>query len=270
MSFESKRPSRWKEKEPQAISARQMRQGVGWLAILLPAFVVVGCRVFGGARGGFLGSISESYYTVMRDVFVGTLCVEGFFLYAYRGYDAFEDRFFNGLSVLSVVVAFFAMNSTRIATVRPDPPPSCRYAIAMDPTCLIVVNDRVLMFHYEAFGWVHIIAAAILFGSLGYVSIHFFTKTDSHEPGMRKRRRNMIYRVCGIVIWVSLALYGLFWTAERFAPGAAWVRAIDDCSPLFIVETVCLLAFGFSWLVKGDGVYGLSDVPKHGARKWPP
>lgn len=79
MSLERKRPPHWKEKDPQVISAQQMRRGVGYLAILLPVVAAVGYGVFGQEYGGFLGSISESYYTVMRDVFVGTLCAVAFF-----------------------------------------------------------------------------------------------------------------------------------------------------------------------------------------------
>ena len=237
---------------------------MGWLAILLPVLTTVGYWVFGAQRGGFLGSISESYYTLMRDVFVGTLCIEAFFLYAYRGYNAFEDRFFNGLAFLSVVIALFSMNSKPVVAGGVDAPPSCHYSITMDPTCLIVLNDRVLMSHHEAFGWIHIIAAAILFASLGYVSICLFTKTDCTEPGPEKRRRNTIYRASGIAIWSALALYGLFLAAQSLASGASWVRMLDDWPLLFVGETVCLFAFGFSWLVKGDGVYGLSDSPEQG------
>jgi hypothetical protein len=265
MSFELQH---WEEEAPQVIDAQKMRKGVGWLAILLPLITGVGYGVLGGDRGGFLGSISESYYTVMRDVFVGTLCAEAFFLYAYRGYTAFEDRFFNGLAVLCVVIAFFSMNSTPVSA-QVDPPPSCRYAITMDPTCVIVLNDRMLMYHHRAFGWIHFSAAAILFAGLGYVSIYFFTKTDSAEPGPEKRRRDTIYRVCGIAIWVGLALYGLFFAAEMLAPGAAWVRALDRGPLLYVVEAVSLVAFGFSWLVKGDGVPWLSDPPKQGASRSP-
>ena len=188
---------------------------MGWLAILLPVLTTVGYWVFGAQRGGFLGSISESYYTLMRDVFVGTLCIEAFFLYAYRGYNAFEDRFFNGLAFLSVVIALFSMNSKPVVAGGVDAPPSCHYSITMDPTCLIVLNDRVLMSHHEAFGWIHIIAAAILFASLGYVSICLFTKTDCTEPGPEKRRRNTIYRASGIAILVSSrALWAVLGGAE--------------------------------------------------------
>jgi hypothetical protein len=251
MNLEPKRGSHWEEKEPQVVSAQQMRRGVGLLAILLPVLTAVGYCVLGGQRGGFLDSISESYYTLMRDVFVGTLCMVAFFLYAYRGYNAFEDRLFNVLAVLCVVIAFFSMNPVDGAPdVDTAAPPACYHAIRMTPTCLLMLNNRVLMSHYKWFGWVHIGAAAALFISLGFVSYCLFTRTDRDRPGLRKLRRNMIYRACGITIWASLAIYSLLALLEVF----------DNWPLLFIAETVCLFAFGFAWLVKGDGVYGLSDT----------
>jgi hypothetical protein len=252
MSLEPKRLSHWEEKTPQIISAQKMRKGVGRLAILLPVLTALGYCILGGERGGFLDSISESYYTLMRDVFVGTLCAEAFFLYAYRGYNTFEDRLFNVLAVLCCVIALFSMNSIEGAPgVDTAPPPACYDAIRMAPTCLILLNNRVLMSHYEAFGWIHIGAAAVLFISLGYVSYFLFTRTDSANPNPRKLRRNVTYRACGIAIWASLAIYALL----------ALVKVLVNWPLLFIAETICLFAFGFSWLVKGDGVYGLSDSP---------
>jgi hypothetical protein len=110
-------------------------------------------------------------------------------------------------------------------------------------------------------------AAATLFASLGYVSAYFFTKThtDGRKLSPKKPCRNTIYRVCGFAIWAALAPYGLFLTAQRLVSGTAWVRALVDWPLLFVVETVCLSAFGFSWLLKGDGVYGLSDPPEQRA-----
>lgn len=135
----------------------------------------------------------------------------------------------------------------------------------MDPTCSIVLNDRVLLFHYEAFGRVHFSAAAALFAGLGYASIYFFTGTSTAERGSRKRRRDTIYRACGVAIWAAIATYGLFLAARELTPWATWVVELDRRPFLFFVETVCLWAFGLSWLVKGDGVYGLSDRRKQGA-----
>jgi hypothetical protein len=131
----------------------------------------------------------------------------------------------------------------------------------MEPTCSIVLNDRVLMFHYKAFGWVHIGAATALFVSLGFVSIFFFTKSDKKKDkqGPKKPWRNVIYRVCGVAIWTALALYGLFLLVQGLAPEAPSVRALGGWPLLYGVETACLCAFGVSWLVKGDGVCWLRD-----------
>jgi hypothetical protein len=199
-------PARWEDNVPQVISVQQMRRGVGRLAVLLPLVIGAGYCIFGKDLGGFLGAISESYYTVMRDVFVGTLCAVAFFLYAYRGYNHREDWLFNFLALLCVVVAWFSMTSTPLL-VEPLPGPSCSYSIKLEPTCAVVVNDRLATYHYEIFGLLHFGAATVLFVCLGYVSPF-----------------------------------------------------------LFIVETVCLEAFGISWLLKGDGIFGLlSDRPAQAA-----
>jgi hypothetical protein len=256
MSLEPQRPSHWEEKTAQVISAQKMRKGVGRLAILLPLLTGLGYCVLGGQLGGFLDSISESYYTLTRDVFVGTLWAEAFFLYAYKGYNTFEDRLFNVLAVLCVVIACFSMNSIEGAPgVDTAPRPACYYAISMTPTCRILLNNRVLMSHHEWFGWVHIGAAAVLFVSLGYVSYFLFTRTDSAKPNPQKLRRNTIYRACGIAIWASLAIYAML----------AVAKALENWPLLFFAETICLFAFGLSWLLKGDGVYGLSDSPEQAA-----
>jgi len=248
------------DKDPEIISVPELRRGVGLLATLLPVLTAGGYAVLAG-RGGVLGSISESYYTVTRDVFVGTLCAVAFFLYAYRGYNAFENRFFNVLCGLCLVIALFAMNPTAVPPSALGDPPDCHQAIAMDPTCSVVINTRLATYHLEWFGWVHIISAATLFASLGYASFFFFTKHEA-DPSARKLNRNFIYRVCGLTIWVALALYVLFLAVQRVAPDAPSVRALSAWPLLLLVETVCLWAFGFSWLVKAEFVPGLSDPPK--------
>ena len=39
-----------------------------------------------------LESISSYYHSVMRDIFVGSLCAVGTFLISYRGYDKRDNR----------------------------------------------------------------------------------------------------------------------------------------------------------------------------------
>jgi hypothetical protein len=134
----------------------------------------------------------------------------------------------------------------------------------MDPTCLILLNDRTLLLHHDLYGYVHLAAAALLFLILGYVSFALFTRTDpsgAKAATKEKLRRNRIYRVCGIVIWLSLAAYGIYALAAWISPAAAGVVWLDHWRWfLFAVEATCLVAFGFSWLLKGDGVPGLADA----------
>jgi hypothetical protein len=254
--------STWESDTPQAISLQNMRVGVGWLAILLPLLTGVGYAVLGAGRGGFLDSISESYYTLVRDAFVGTLCMEALFLFAYRGYNGFEDVFFNCLGVLCVLIALFSMNPEvgspgGIPAALTD---SCS-DVPVGASSVLLLNNRTFLWHRVAFGYVHLGAAALLFISLGWVSFFWFTKSVPIGPRrIEKVRRNRIYRACGIAIWSSLGLYGAFQLALNMSR-APWLLALSAWPVLFWVETVCLFAFGFSWLLKGDGVYGLADKP---------
>ena len=58
-----------------------LRKSIGFLAIALPFVVSLGALIF--FQTGLQKSISSYYHTDMRDVFVGTLCVIGFFLLSY-------------------------------------------------------------------------------------------------------------------------------------------------------------------------------------------
>ncbi|MBL7985034.1 MAG: hypothetical protein JNM91_08555 [Flavobacteriales bacterium] len=85
-------------------------------------------------------------------------------------------------------------------------------------------------------GTLHVAGAVILFVSFAYMSYFLFPITDK-QPDRRKQRRNALHRWCGIVILVSLIWAGI-------------VGFVLDRS-IFWPETIMLLAFGISWLVKG-------------------
>ena len=64
-----------------------------------------------------------------------------------------------------------------------------------------------------------------------------------------KKQRNRVYKICGIVILVSVAgipiagLNGIF-------------EYIKFLKPTFVLETIALVAFGISWLTKGEAILG--------------
>jgi hypothetical protein len=72
----------------------------------------------------------------------------------------------------------------------------------------------------------------------------------------RKLVRNVVYRVCGWVIAACLVLAVLI---DLFVGDA--VKA--EYRPLFWLETVAVLAFGVSWLVKGEALLG-DQTPEDG------
>jgi hypothetical protein len=61
-----------------AATILRLRRGIGIVGMALPFVLTIGNALF-VHRFTLLGSISGSYYTHMRDVFVGGLCAIGVF-----------------------------------------------------------------------------------------------------------------------------------------------------------------------------------------------
>lgn len=89
----------------------------------------------------------------------------------------------------------------------------------------------------------HPIAAATLFFALAYISFFLFTKTNQNSPTSEKKKRNTVYRVCGIVIGACLLLVGSSELWPYIFQGDYWT---------LILEIILLWSFGISWMVKGQ------------------
>ena len=81
---------------------RFLRLAMVLLVLLL--FVAVGLYV--ASRGALLQSISASYYTPVRAVFVSSLCAIGACLIVYQGNTPVEDVLLNGSGFFAFIVAF--------------------------------------------------------------------------------------------------------------------------------------------------------------------
>jgi hypothetical protein len=101
---------------------------------------------------------------------------------------------------------------------------------------------------------VHFTCAALFFLTLAYFAYFIFTlpplPKEQREP--RKLLRNKIYRICGVMIVVSLVLSPILDLTLSAA-----VRA--RIHPLFWLESIAVWAFSFSWLVKGGFLPFLQD-----------
>ncbi|MGI4742143.1 MAG: hypothetical protein ACRYG7_43855 [Janthinobacterium lividum] len=213
--------------KPDLISYQNLRQLVGLLALTFPVGLVVGAFLLCPAREVELqSSISGYYHTAMRDVFVGTLCVVAFFLFSYRGYGPWDAFAAKAACVFALGVAFFP---TGLAA----PYPAC--TIAPGPTGAWVSK-------------VHYGCAALLFTTLAVFSLVLFTKSKGRMTA-QKKKRNVIYRGCGVVMCLCMALILLY----RVFLEQTWLQAYK---PVFWLEATALWAFGVSWLTKGEFLFG--------------
>jgi hypothetical protein len=200
--------------DPQLLSYRSLRRAIGIIGIALPLVLAIGVAVSQGR--GIQETISAYYYTDMRNVFVGSLCAIGVFLMTYRGYDRRDLRAGRFACVCAIGVAFF-----------PTTPPGA------DLTWT---------------GALHLTCATLLFLTLAYFCWFLFTETDPNKtPTPQKLQRNTVYRACAILIVVCIALVAVV----KLSPLGT---SLASLSPAFWLESAAIIAFGVSWLIKGDTI----------------
>ena len=89
---------------------------------------------------------------------------------------------------------------------------------------------------YSSNWQVHDIGAIVLFITLGIISCFLFTQTNGNITA-EKILRNDIYKTCGIIIFGCIPFIVIF-----------SILGFD----IFIPESICLVSFGISWLIKGN------------------
>ena len=87
-------------------------------------------------------------------------------------------------------------------------------------------------------GIIHNISAVVFFGLLSYNSLFLFTKSNGIMTD-KKKKRNIIFKVCGIGMVASLIL---------IIP----VSIIGIWGGTWFVEALALFFFGISWLTKSN------------------
>jgi len=192
------------------VSYLTLRKVVGALGMLLPIIVAVwGFFLLGWWR--LEPSISDYYCLRTRDAFVGILFTIGWFLFTYRGYDRRDEIAGNIACLCALCVALF-----------PDSGPG------LEPV-------------------VHYVAAGALFLVLSYFALFLFT-LSAPSPTPQKKKRNVVYGTCGVVMLGCSALMVLYHLVH-VSPNLAALK------PVFWLESIALWAFGFSWFVKGETLW---------------
>ena len=199
------------------ISYLSLRKAIGYIGILLPFVLIIGKILL--QNPGILSSISSYYYSVMGDVFVGSLCATGVFLLSYHGYEKKDDIAGDIAGLAGIGVALFPV-------AKGNPTAS-----------------------QAAIGQWHLVFATIFFLTLAYFSLFLFRKTNPNKQSTdMKKIRNIIYLICGIIMIICIALIAYI----SFMPANPAAKLISN--PVFWLEASAIVAFGISWFVKGEAI----------------
>ncbi len=227
---------RMKRNSSIVISYMQLRALIGFLGILLPFLCFFWDCAFNG--GSVPDSISLHYYLNFRDIFVGILVTVSFFLITYRGYTLLDD------------VTTWAIGLSGLATALfPCENPGWTEKVSVFMLDNAVTNA------------VHLSAAGTFFTLLAFNSLFLFTRSKTAVvKGSRKYWRNIVYRICGAVILVPLVAMALVtvFTSAEFR---------QHTKIILILETIMLVSFGVSWLVKGGAIMGDRNERAEARRK---
>lgn len=196
------------------------------MGIAFPVVLVVGSVLIGDCKE-VQSSISVYYHTPMRNVFVGVLSAIALFMFAYRGYGKTDAH-------AGTLAGIFALGVAFLPTSLNGPLTSC----IPDP----IENGIV--------GVLHNTSAIGLLLVLAMISIFLFTKSSELIVGTMKRKRNWLYRACGIIILICITLI-LFYS---FCDTRVGCKKLSSYDPVFWLETTALWAFGLSWLTKGTTI----------------
>ncbi len=210
-----------------------LRKGIGYLGMALPFILGFGGMLL--PEPGIRSSISAYYHTGMGDVFVGVICAIGIFLFAYKGYEAKDDR-------AGDFACFCAIGLALFSTIPDIGDPSRGIGLTLS----LATPDILKKISADA----HVVFAAGFFLTLAYFSLCLFTKSD-REKTRKKLRRNFVYRACGYVMLLALALIAL--EHLELLPDAI-LRMIESLDPRFWLESIAIVAFGVSWFVKGEAI----------------
>ncbi len=225
-----------------------LRKGIGYLGTALPFILGFGGLLL--ANPGLRSSVSAYYHTGLGDVFVGTICVIGIFLFAYKGYEPKDDRAGDFACFCAIGLALFY--------TFPDMGDTSRgIGLTVSPATAETIEKII--------AGTHLVFAASFFLTLAYFSICLFTKSEG-EKTPKKRQRNLVYRACGYVMLLALAFIALEFLIQylELLPEAT-LRMIESLDPRFWLESIAMLAFGVSWWVKGEAILRDETGPSHPA-----
>ena len=210
-----------------------LRKLIGIFGMSLPLLLFVFLYIDNGLNQP-LESISHYYYTRVSGIFVSILSILAIFLIIYKGKESIDFYISLIAGIFALCVVFFPTGN--ISDICCDP--SKNYSVS-----ILQPSKFRETFHY--------ISAGIFLFCLSYMSIYLFTKSDKFhkDRGSKKIIRNRIYRVCGVLMIISILII--------FASSFDKIRELFHIGSqiTFWMETLAIESFGFSWLIKGKTLF---------------
>lgn len=195
------------------INTKQLRCLIGGLGMALPWIVVVLSLAFGY---GFPDSISATYFVdPCVAPFMIILGSAGVLLCTYKGYDLIDN-------ILNTIAGIFGI------------------CVCLFPCAAKSGNIGTFQLTANVSDIIHMVAAISFFGILAYNSLFQFTKSNGEMTELKKKR-NLIFRICGIGMIASFALLPLASFGILNIPHVIWV-----------IEMIALQFFGISWITKAN------------------
>lgn len=198
-----------------------LRRVIGAIGLALPVALVVGHWVID--HDPLPPTLSDYYYSDMRDLMIGSMWALAVFMASYRGHERKDDITGDITCVSAILMSLFPVALSSGATET-----------------------------QQLIGYVHLTAAGIFFVSLAYFCLVLFRKGGASRE-RRKVLRDRVYLTCGSVLvgcLVALIVFGI--------QGDDWPW-IEEWKLVFWIEAIGIWAFGWSWLVKGQAL--LADKP---------
>lgn len=202
---------------------KRIRNTAGLLGMILPWFCLLGYFLVYKSQSlpltdAFPDSMSITYY--VTPVLSMVLTAAAIVLITYIGYD-WRDQLVTSLSgVCGLLIVLFP----------------CADSNGVYEALQIHTTAGYLQTPTTVNQYIHTIAAVIFFLSLAFNSFFLFT-LGSDTPTAEKKKRNLIYRICGVGMLLSLIFM---------------VIPIHFAHKTFWIEAIALTFFGISWLTKGE------------------
>jgi hypothetical protein len=201
-----------------------LRKAIGWIGTLLPIVVIAGDAAF--SSGPLPNSLSDYYYTPMRNILVGALSVLGVFLLLYD-VSVRVDRWITNAAGIGVLGVAFLPGSP--------------------PVPHLTTSEEVI-------GNLHVFFASIAFLGLAATMWRFaYAVSDGPDAPPPSPRGCVFYKVSACVMLAFVLLSGV----AILLP----LSIQNSTLAIYDTEAVAIFTFGISWLVKGRALEPLASAP---------